>query len=152
MPRDQPALCYTKVGGAPPTPHAHIRCLNPLPPFSIRFLNPHTHTHHPHTHTTHTYARHPPKTQTARNTEDNFSYPPNSRTYRGGGLPDEHKAFFTEGKKYRVPGFLASYYSEDKAYEFMYRAHDDGAGLPAVKWVVELDPRGAKQFKYRCEG
>ena len=30
------------------------------------------------------------------------------RCYRGSGLPDEHKAFFRQGLKFRVPGFLAT--------------------------------------------
>ena len=54
------------------------------------------------------------------------------------------------GKKYRVPGFLATSFSEDKADEFLYRAHVI-AGRPAIKWIIELDPRGESQFKYRCK-
>uniref|UniRef100_A0A7S4G9F7 Uncharacterized protein n=1 Tax=Eutreptiella gymnastica TaxID=73025 RepID=A0A7S4G9F7_9EUGL len=77
-------------------------------------------------------------------------FPPEATVWRGGGLPDAHRAFYTAGKMYRVPGFLATSFSEDKAYEFMYRAHALH-GLPAVQWVVHLDPRGQQQFRYRCK-
>ena len=77
-------------------------------------------------------------------------FPPGATVWRGGGLPDAHRAFYTAGKMYRVPGFLATSFSEDKAYEFMYRAHALH-GLPAVQWVVHLDPRGQQQFRYRCK-
>jgi hypothetical protein len=33
-------------------------------------------------------------------------------------LPLQHHSFFTVGKKYRVPMYLATSFSEDKAYEF----------------------------------
>jgi hypothetical protein len=45
-------------------------------------------------------------------------FPPNSESHRGGALPLQHHHFFTVGKKYRVPMYLASSFSEDKAYEF----------------------------------
>merc|ERR1712127_698573 len=32
----------------------------------------------------------------------------NFRTYRGGGLPDVHRGFFTKNKKYRCPYYFAS--------------------------------------------
>ena len=49
-----------------------------------------------------------------------------SVTLSGGGFDDAHRGFFTVGKKYRVPGFLATSFSEDKAEEFLYRAHVEG--------------------------
>ena len=64
-------------------------------------------------------------------------------------MPVEHQTFYVPGKVYRVPGFLATSFSEDKAEEFLYRAHVL-AGHPAIKWVVHLDARGATQHKYRC--
>ena len=77
-------------------------------------------------------------------------FPEGGLCLRGGGLPDEHKAFFGTGSKYRVPGFLATSFSRDVARRFMYRAHVDG-GLPAVLWHVQLDPRGADSFEHRCK-
>jgi GrpB-like predicted nucleotidyltransferase (UPF0157 family) len=47
-----------------------------------------------------------------------LKFPPNSESHRGGALPPQHHAFFTAGKKYRVPMYLATSFSEDKAYEF----------------------------------
>jgi hypothetical protein len=77
-------------------------------------------------------------------------FPLDATCWRGGGLPDEHRAFFRPGVKFRVPMFLATSFSEDTAYEFMYRAHVEGR-LPAVQWRIKLDPRGAAQFRYRCK-
>jgi hypothetical protein len=47
-----------------------------------------------------------------------LKFPPNSESHRGGALPLQHHAFFTAGKKYRVPMYLATSFSEEKAYEF----------------------------------
>jgi hypothetical protein len=40
--------------------------------------------------------------------DDGTLFPPGGSTYRGGGLPDEHRDFFTVGKQFRVPMFLAT--------------------------------------------
>ena len=77
-------------------------------------------------------------------------FPPGGACWRGGGLPDAHRPFYVAQKTYRVPGFLATSFSEDKAEEFLYRAHYE-SNQPAVKWVVELDPRGEQEFRYRCK-
>ena len=45
---------------------------------------------------------------------------------------------------------MATSYSENVADEFLYRAHVK-TRLPAVKWCVKVDPRGEKQFQYRCK-
>jgi hypothetical protein len=47
-----------------------------------------------------------------------LKFPPNAMSHRGGALPQQHHHFFTVGKKYRVPMYLATSFSEDKAYEF----------------------------------
>ena len=78
-----------------------------------------------------------------------LKFPTDGICYRGGALPDEHRAFFTPGTQYRVPGFLATSFSEDVAYRFYYGAYNDG--LPAVKWVIHLDPRGEREFRFRCK-
>jgi hypothetical protein len=85
-----------------------------------------------------------------RRTEAKGEFPPGGTCWRGGGLPDQHRAFFQPGTKFRVPMFLATSFSEDTADEFLYRAHVDG-GLPAVKWRIRVDPRGETQFKHRCK-
>ena len=41
---------------------------------------------------------------TRRGTIEMLRFPPNGVTYRGGGLPDEHRAFFHADRKYWVPG------------------------------------------------
>ena len=47
-----------------------------------------------------------------------LKFPPNAVSHRGGALPQQHHHFFTVGTKYRVPMYLATSFSEDKAYEF----------------------------------
>mmetsp|Transcript_49258 Transcript_49258/g.87957 ORF Transcript_49258/g.87957 Transcript_49258/m.87957 type:complete len:717 (-) Transcript_49258:809-2959(-) len=79
-----------------------------------------------------------------------FSFPPGGVCWRGGGLPNAHRPFYVPNKKYRVPSFLATSFREDTAFEFLYRAHHQNK-WPAVKWVIELDPRGEKEFRYRCK-
>ena len=78
-----------------------------------------------------------------------LKFPDHGITYRGGALPDEHQAFFTAGKKYRVPGFLATSFRESVAERFIYMAYADDS--PCIKWVVHVDERGAADFKYRCK-
>ena len=80
---------------------------------------------------------------------DALKFPDHGTTYRGGALPDEHQAFFTVGKKYRVPGFLATSFEESVAERFIYMAYDDGS--PCIKWIVHVDERGAADLKYRCK-
>ena len=90
-------------------------------------------------------------------------YPPGGMSHRGGGLPLAHLPFFTEGKKFRVPMFLATSFDEDVAYRlaallmtachdcsltccrFWYMAFDRGE--PPVHWIIRVDPRGEKSFR-----
>jgi hypothetical protein len=53
-----------------------------------------------------------------RRESGSLKFPPNAVSHRGGALPPQHHAFFAVGKKYRVPMYLATSFSEDKAYEF----------------------------------
>ena len=91
-------------------------------------------------------------------------------SHRGGALPPQHHAFFAVGKKYRVPMYLATSFSEDKAYEFWcsllhaapatiplpptsrvvrYRAF--ASGQVPVHWVIHFDARGEHSLRYRCK-
>lgn len=72
-----------------------------------------------------------------------------TKCFRGSSLPAEHHAFFTVGRRYRVPGYLATSLSDDIAREFLGRAHSNGA-QPAVLWRVHLDPRGAHDIRFQC--
>ena len=61
--------------------------------------------------------------------------------YRGGGLPNEHAFFFTVGKVYRVPMFLAT--STDWGYckrEFCSRAQYSSC-LPPVLYILYIHPQ-----------
>lgn len=76
--------------------------------------------------------------------------PKSTLTFRGGGLPDEHRGFFAVGTKFRQAGFLATSFSKEKAEEFAYRANAV-AGLPAVLWKVQVDVCGESSFRHRCK-
>ena len=70
-------------------------------------------------------------------------------TFRGGELPPKHAEFYKSGQKYRVPGFLATSFSEDVAYRFLYMKFAEGK--TPVKWIVEVDSRGRDALQYRCK-
>ena len=44
-------------------------------------------------------------------------FPPGGKSHRGGGLPAAHAPFFSGGKKFRVPMYLATSFDEDVAYK-----------------------------------
>ena len=48
-------------------------------------------------------------------------FPGGGRTFRGGLFADQFQNFFTAGKSYRAPGFLATSFSEQIAQEFADR-------------------------------
>ena len=76
-------------------------------------------------------------------------FPPRCETYRGGGFDNTLKPFWTVGKQYRVPGFLATSFSEAVADKFIgWAASPDGS---TIKWVIKFDPRGKEEYKYRCK-
>ncbi len=85
---------------------------------------------------------------TGRGDLEMVKFPPNGVTYRGGGLPDVHRSFFTAGKKYRVPGFLATSFSREVAENFMMYA--DTREEPCVLWIVHVDPDGEHSKARRC--
>ena len=60
-------------------------------------------------------------------------FPPRMCTFRGGELPLKHAEFYQVGKKYRVPGFLATSFNEDVAYRFLYTKFAEGK--TPVKWI-----------------
>jgi len=90
-------------------------------------------------------------------------FPPHNKTWRGGGFgleathptlsPSSLREFFTEGTKYRVPGFLATSFDESVATFF---ARNMSKARERVIWVVHFDERGNKAHseyddKYRCK-
>ena len=76
-------------------------------------------------------------------------FPAQGMCFRGSGLPEQHQGFFVPGKKYRVPGFLASSSSEAIAFGFLIRAHIRQS-VPVVLWRIHFDERGLKDPRYRC--
>ena len=76
-------------------------------------------------------------------------FPPGGDTYRGGGFDDAHRDFFTVGKQYRVPGFLATSFSRPKAMEFVRR--QEAYGRQGILWTVHVDPAGEADPSKRCK-
>ena len=56
-----------------------------------------------------------------RKVGSHIKWPKSNTTFRGSALPLMHRGFFTVGKKYRVPMFLATSSSDDVPFEFMGR-------------------------------
>jgi hypothetical protein len=68
-------------------------------------------------------------------------------TLRDGELPLKHAEFYQAGKKYPVPGFIATSFNEDVACRFLYMKFAEGR--TPVKWIVEVDSRGRDALQYR---
>ena len=66
------------------------------------------------------------------------SYPEDGQTWRGGGFRQECKKFFKriKGKKYRVPGFLATSNKRSVAAHFAFKA------TPCAMWCIKFDEKG----------
>jgi hypothetical protein len=77
-------------------------------------------------------------------------FPAGGITWRGTGFDDSLRDFFAEGKEYRVPGFLATSFSQLKAREFIYN-EATAYGIPGVLWTVHVDPAGAQDPARRCK-
>ena len=78
------------------------------------------------------------------------AFPKDGVLWRGGGFDEAHRAFFTVGKQYRVPAFLASSFSEEVTKNFLYRAAVFG-GRSCVKWRIHVDRRGETDFTHKCK-
>jgi hypothetical protein len=78
------------------------------------------------------------------------AFPPNGVTYRGGAFDDTFIPFFSVGKVYRVPGFVASSFDANTCDYFLYRAAIMN-NKPAIMWTIHVDPRGETEFRYKCK-
>ena len=68
--------------------------------------------------------------------------------FRGGGFNDKFQHFFTVGKYYRCPGFLATSSTKEIAMKcFILQSL---LGTPKVCWTILLDGRGVKDAGFRC--
>ena len=78
------------------------------------------------------------------------SYPLNGETWRGGGFRREYRSFFqsVKGKKYRVPGFLASSSDRRVAINFVFSADKTH---PCALWRIKFDKRGELHPEYRVK-
>ena len=80
------------------------------------------------------------------------AFPADGVLFRGSALIDVARPFYVVGKKYRVPGFLATSFAEKVAKKFLVQSHFNagGARRPAVLYRVHLDLRGATDVAFRC--
>jgi len=78
------------------------------------------------------------------------TFPSGGITWRGTGFDDSLRSFFTEGKEYRVPGFLATSFSKNVAETFVFN-NATAYGKPAVLWKVHVDPDGARDPAKLCK-
>lgn len=78
------------------------------------------------------------------------SYPPKGETWRGGGFREACAPFFERmrGRKYRVPGFLATSIKRSVAANFAFRI---GKNRPRAMWHIAFDPRGKRHPEYRVQ-
>ena len=84
---------------------------------------------------------------------DKQSFPSTGETWRGGGFRREHRAFFERmiGKKYRVPGFLATTVRREIAAAFTFKAEIGNPSHPCAMWHITFDPRGKDHPEYRVK-
>lgn len=62
-------------------------------------------------------------------------HPDDDVCFRGGGFLDDHRSFFTPGKAFRQPAFLATSFSRAVAHRFIaMRGGDD-----CVLWTIRID-------------
>lgn len=78
------------------------------------------------------------------------TYPPKGETWRGGGFREQCTEFFksVKGKKYRVPGFLATSSNKMVADQFAFKADKNH---PCAIWRIKFDKRGKKKPQYRVQ-
>ena len=70
-------------------------------------------------------------------------------TFRGGGFDDSCRGFFSIGRQYRQPCFLATSFSQGSAEYFRQMAQ--AKGFQTVTWVVRVDPAGEQDVARRCK-
>ena len=82
---------------------------------------------------------------------DELRSPPKGVTYRGGSFDNAHKDFFTEGKKFRVPGFLATSFSQSVAKNFRDNIATPLPGGSRILWKIRINPEGGTNPDKRCK-
>lgn len=74
-------------------------------------------------------------------------FPRDGIVYRGGAFNNRFQSFFALGKKYRVPGYLATSLRRKIAVAFALRASET---MARVLWRISVDVRGITDPIYRC--
>ena len=75
-------------------------------------------------------------------------FPKNGITYRGGGVNETHRKFFTKNKCIRFPCYLATSASEPTAKRFMRNVP---AKYSKCFWTFKMDPRGKHDPRFQCQ-
>ena len=75
-------------------------------------------------------------------------FPKDGIVYRGGAFENSFQNFFTTGKMYRVPGYLATSLAKNVAEGFALRAPEH---MARVVWKIGVDTRGITDPMYRCK-
>jgi len=81
-----------------------------------------------------------------RTVGQHIKWPSSNTCFRGSALPRCHQGFFSAGKMYRVPMYLATSADDEVAIEFMQRlAPANGSQQPSfqepVMWIFHFDPQ-----------
>jgi len=74
-------------------------------------------------------------------------WPAGGLCYRGGELPKAHHGFYSAGRKYRVPGFLATSLKQKVAVDFIQRQVDFCRSDCVVLWIIKV-PQDCAQVNF----
>ena len=61
------------------------------------------------------------------------------------------RAFFTPGKQYRVPNYLATSFDKAVTTNFLSRVEFKGVVNATVLWKVQVNKRGKHDINYKCK-
>lgn len=75
-----------------------------------------------------------------RGNQSEVEWPKDFKLYRGGGLPVEHQSFFSIGKEYRVPMYLATSTNKGICLRIFCQRAAKASCLPPVLYTVLIDP------------
>jgi len=75
-------------------------------------------------------------------------FPKDGIVHRGGAFDNRFQSFFVAGKKYRVPGYLATSFDKYVGTSFALRAPEN---MARVIWKIAVDARGITDPMYRCK-
>eukprot|EP00039_Didymoeca_costata_P000210 m.44586 g.44586 ORF g.44586 m.44586 type:complete len:450 (-) comp10119_c0_seq1:256-1605(-) len=91
----------------------------------------------------------------ARLSPETAIFPRDGCVYRGAVIPTDYIPFFSIGRSYRVPQFLATSFNIETAQRFCTKAKlasaKQGSKHPGVIWYVHVDPCGSFDNEKLCK-